>query len=176
MGGMAGRRNGILQLKRVGPFIPPLSVVGWDLIVTEEMRSILSQSEFRPIRLKQVHKTHIVRWEWSQLAEADDLHGEPEDMILLKPHDPDTASLLGKLYELVLPTECTVVDYETNWSLTNYALNCKQLPEGDLFRARFPGGTCPMCSSKFRDWILTLDEVHPWISFCPAKIKLVGTG
>jgi hypothetical protein len=177
IGGMSehlARRKGMIQLERVGPFIPPLSVAGSAVVVTEAMRSSLAGSDFKDWSVKPVLKAHIVRWEWTQLTEADNLRGEPEDMILSRPHDPEVSQSLGELYELVLPIGCHIVEFETNPSITTYELQCKKNPEGDLFRAKFPGTTLPMCSSNFREWIETLDEVRPWIKFVSAIIKCPG--
>ncbi|MEI8021566.1 MAG: hypothetical protein WCH39_25375 [Schlesneria sp.] len=177
VGGMTShlsRHKGLLQLERVGPFIPPLCVAGSHLILTEAMRSFLASSPFTDWNVKPVKKAHIVRWEWKKLSDADNLRGEPEDMILSHPHDPDVAISLGDLYELVLPFGCYVIGYETSRSITKYDLRCKTIPNGDLFQVRLPGGTRPMCSRSFREWIESLDEVRPWIRFLPAKIKLAG--
>jgi hypothetical protein len=163
----------MIQLSRIGPFIPPLSISGGHVIATEAMLEVLAKSRFKNWSVIPVHKAHIVRREWKQLEEVDNWTGEPEDIILSHPHDAECAAMLGNLFELVLPVGCTVIKYTTNKSITEYDLQCSTYPLEDLFVAEFPGDTVPMCSVEFRDWIQTLEDVHPWITFCVARIHLV---
>jgi hypothetical protein len=102
-----GRLNGMIQLERVGPFLPPVTLPGiHDVIVTAAAKEFLEQS-VNGLKFQPVIKARIVRLEWhlwdSSLDDPpispDD--GEPEGYILERPHDPNLSEELGDLWELV---------------------------------------------------------------------------
>jgi hypothetical protein len=102
-----GRLNGLIQLERTGPFMPPVTLPGiHDVIVTAAAKEFLEQS-VNGLRFQPVIKARIVRLEWHLWdASLDDPpifpnDGEPEGYILERPHDPDLSEELGDLWGIV---------------------------------------------------------------------------
>ncbi len=100
-------RDGVLQLERTGPFVPPVTLAGvGDLLVTDAFRVRLEQAPLAGLRFRPVEKARIVRLEWERWDQADDEPqeypdgGEPEDYILGR---PELAAQIGPLWEVVLP-------------------------------------------------------------------------
>ena len=103
------RENGRLQLERTGPFVPPIALTGiGEIVITDAFRAALEASGLSGMRFQPVIKKHIVHlnWEvWDKTAPEPQEYpdtGEPEDYILLKPHDPDLATQMGELWEVCL--------------------------------------------------------------------------
>lgn len=101
------RRDGLLQLERVGPFVPPITFPGIsDIVLTSEAKtlvaSMLKGVSFRPIIIAK-----CVRIDWTTWDAARDEPeeypegGEPEGYILSRPHDAALALELGSFWELV---------------------------------------------------------------------------
>lgn len=112
--GMTGRlaRNseGLLQLERTGPFVPPISLPApGDVIVTESMRRMLTGSGLTGFTSLPVCKARIVHYEWHlwNRAAANPMEypvdGKPEGYVLDRPHCAETAAALGDLWELRIP-------------------------------------------------------------------------
>ncbi len=103
-------RDGLLQLERTGPFVPPVTLPGLgDLVVTDAFRVRLEDSPLAGLGFRPVRMTRIVRLEWERWDQASDdpahypAGGEPEDYILGRPHDPGLAAQIGQLWEVALP-------------------------------------------------------------------------
>ncbi len=108
------RENGLLQLERAGPFVPPIAITGFDargyshIVVTEAYRALLEDSGLSGLRFLPVAKKRIVYldWQlWDQMADqpAEYPEGdEPEAYILVRPHDPGIADQMGLLWEVCL--------------------------------------------------------------------------
>lgn len=64
--GMAGRAgDGVLELERTGPFIPPISQPGMPgIVVTDEFRIRVEESSLTGIAFQPVRKTRIVNVPW----------------------------------------------------------------------------------------------------------------
>jgi hypothetical protein len=103
------RISGRLALERTGPYMPPLTLPGFSIILTNEARELLESSGLTGFAFLPVEKKLIVelRWEtWDLSAEEPAEYpesGEPEDYILARPHSPATAAALGDLWELIVP-------------------------------------------------------------------------
>lgn len=120
IGGMTARlprENGLLQLERTGPYVPPLVNSGlWDIIVTDEIKKKLEASGLSGLHFKPVIKKHIVELDWTTWdMDADEPpyypdSGEPEDYILTEKHSESIAKSIGELWELVTPTRGTFRD------------------------------------------------------------------
>jgi hypothetical protein len=104
-----GRREGIIQLERIGPSIAPITFPGsGDIVVTQDFRSKIERSGLTGFTFLPVIKHHIVELDWeswdttaeepAELPES----GEPEDYILGQPHSPTASQALGNLWELAL--------------------------------------------------------------------------
>jgi len=59
-----GRRGGLLELERTGPFVPPISMPSSVLVVTESFRSELENSGLVGLRFQPVIKRRIVPSAW----------------------------------------------------------------------------------------------------------------
>jgi hypothetical protein len=102
-------QEGLPQLERTGPFIPPITTPGLDvLVVTAGARRELEGSGLRglgygPVVLAQVTK---LDWqEWDLAAAEPTMYpagGEPENYILGREHSPATAEALPDLFEVQL--------------------------------------------------------------------------
>jgi hypothetical protein len=108
------RGNGLLQLERTGPFVPPITKSGIDarghgqLVVTDTYRSLLETTKFSGLSFLPVIKKRIVHLEWQtwdqtarKPAEYPETY-EPEDYILARRHDQALADQMGALWELCL--------------------------------------------------------------------------
>jgi hypothetical protein len=100
------RKDGLIQLERTGPYIPPISFPG-AVVVTNAFRQVLESSGLTGARFQPVIKKHIVRldwhtWDWSARKPPEYPEGgEPEGYILDRPHSPETSTQLGDLWEFL---------------------------------------------------------------------------
>jgi len=100
------RVDGIIQLERTGPYIPPITFPGAsDVVVTDAVKRQFERRlpalHFLPLLIKK----HIVRLDWQNWDPTAQpalrpITGEPEDYILRNPHDDRAANKLGILWEL----------------------------------------------------------------------------
>ena len=104
------RLDGLMQLERTGPFIPPITLPGiGDVVVTDGFRAALERAGFAGLSFAPVIKARIVEYHWElwdrtatspvELPES----GEPEAYILARPHSPVVAEQFGPLWEVTLP-------------------------------------------------------------------------
>ena len=107
--GMTSRdeESGGLSIHRTGPYVPPISFPGIDeIIVTDDFRLQLTQSDLLGLSFLFVKKKHIVQsdWhEWNKNAEEPNFYpasGEPEDYILDQPDSRQCAEEMPCLWEL----------------------------------------------------------------------------
>jgi hypothetical protein len=103
-------QDGLLQLERTGPFVPPITLPGCeDPVVTDAFRARLEHSPLAGLGFRPVRKARIVRLEWERWdqASSDPAHypagGEPEAYIPGRPHDSGLAAQIGQLWEVVSP-------------------------------------------------------------------------
>lgn len=101
--------EGLLQLERAGPFIPPVALAGFgDLLVTDAFRAEIERSSMGGLKFRPVEKARIVHLEWERWDQAASdpreypVGGEPEDYILSRPHDVGLAIRMGPVWEVVL--------------------------------------------------------------------------
>ena len=110
-----GRKDGLVQLERTGPFMPPITFPGlfYMMVVTDALRRELEQCGLVGMAFRSVIKAHIVElpWrEWDTDAEEPQEYaesGEPPDYILERSHSPELAAQLGDLWELYPAREVT---------------------------------------------------------------------
>ena len=110
--GMTGhqkRNDGLLQLARAGPFVPPVTFPGLhEVVVTDNLRRELeSTSRIIPIEFRRVTKSHIVELHWHTWnLDADEPEeypvGAPEDYIFARPHSEEMAKQIGDIWEVIL--------------------------------------------------------------------------
>jgi hypothetical protein len=103
------RQDGMLQLERTGPFIPPISFPGiGHIVVDDQTRRAVEGSGLSGCRFVPIIKRHIVRLDWQAWPTDTPLppempdEGEPENYILERPHDPGCAEALGEVWEIQL--------------------------------------------------------------------------
>ncbi|HEX5081214.1 MAG TPA: hypothetical protein VFY40_04150 [Blastocatellia bacterium] len=101
--------EGLLQLERTAPFVPPITFPGIsDLVVTDNFRQRLDSSGLTGLSFMPVKKARIVtlEWErWDRKAPKPAFYpesGEPEDYILSRRHNPKMAEVVGELWEIAL--------------------------------------------------------------------------
>ncbi len=94
------RKDGLIQLEKTGPFVPPISFPGTEVVVTSPLREAIEKNpEFR-LQFLPVIKQHIVWLEWemwdtlSELPSHMPRSGEPEDYILTRRHSKKAAKML----------------------------------------------------------------------------------
>jgi hypothetical protein len=101
-----GRKDGMLQVERTGPFVPPISLGLGTIIVTEEFKRTLETSGLTGFTFLPATSARIVHLEWEKwdLTANDPPEypesGEPEDFILGRPHSAEIAEQIGQLWEL----------------------------------------------------------------------------
>jgi hypothetical protein len=102
------RVGGIMQLQRVGPFVPPVTMPGLgDMVVIDEVRHDIEASGLSGASFASVNKARVVRMDWqnwdSSLPSPPVLPdtNDPEDYILRRPDDRNAADAMGSLWELV---------------------------------------------------------------------------
>ncbi len=149
------RLEGLLQLERTGPFIPPISFPGiGNIVVIDDFKTALERSGLSGLTFQPVTKARIVRleWElWDQSKQDPEFYpesGEPEDYILERPHSPETAEQMGILWELRLAEHAVFRGRSEEpyslWVLADW--------DGtDLFRAHSSGYN--YASERAKDWL-----------------------
>jgi hypothetical protein len=170
------RKNGLLQLERTGPFVPPITESGIsEIVVTDAFKQQLEKSGLSGFNFQPVIKAHIVRleWEkWSRTANEPPEYpetGEPEDYILARPHSPELADEISDLWELQLQEHAEVerVQVGSNaWDANIYVL-LSSWNGTDWFRAKTVGYT--YISEKAKVWLE--QRVSEWVQFEPALTK-----
>jgi hypothetical protein len=140
-----GRKRGMLQLERTGPFVPALTLPGIaDVLVTSALRTKMAASDlFNEVRFKKVIRARIVRLHWHtwNLCTEDPKTfpkgGEPEDYVLTKPHDEKLSQKMGEIYEALLPEGGQAVLYDRK-EPCHYKVRIKKgsWNGSHLFRAR----------------------------------------
>jgi hypothetical protein len=152
------RQDGMLQLERTGPFVPPISLPGLgDVVVTNGLKQRLERSGLSGLGLLPVIKKRIVllEWEkWDQMAAEPQEYpesGEPEDYILERLHSDEVAQQLGEMWEIKLEEHAQFMPGQglADWDGT------------DWFRAA--GQLTVYVSEEARKWLEK--EVPRWVDF-----------
>jgi len=159
-----GREDGMLQLERTGPFMPPITFPGIEeIVVTNQFRESLEHSGLTGFTFRPVVKKHIVllEWEkWDRTADEPVIYpesGEPEDYVLEGSHSPEVARQLGEVWEVCLEEHAK---FEPGGTLANW--------DGtDWFRVKGPAYN--YVSERAKHW---LEKVAPdWVTFREALTK-----
>ena len=107
-----GRKQGMLQLWRTGPFAPPITG-SFDIVVSDPTKIAIESADiptFRSIAFRPVLKARIVQLNWPEwdLASGRPRHypfgGEPENYLREAEHDPALAAAMPEFWELLLST------------------------------------------------------------------------
>ena len=114
------RQDGLLQLERTAPFMPPMIISSIaDLLVDDTTKSKIEQLGFKGFEFMPVIKRHIslVDWTtWDINAEAPNFYpdnGEPENYILGLPHSQTLADKMENIWEVVCKVNGTFTDSRT---------------------------------------------------------------
>jgi hypothetical protein len=135
--------EGLIQLERTAPFIPPISFPGFEIVVTDEFRARLTASALTGCEFEAVHKARIVKLPWHtwdlQAEEPAEFpeSGEPEDYLLEREHSATLAAALGPLWRLVLAEAADIEreSTEDRWNDRIYLIT-STWTGADLFLAR----------------------------------------
>jgi len=152
------RKDGLLQLERTGPYLPPLVNSGlWDIVVTDSIKKNLEVSGLNGISFRPVIKKHIVELSWTTWDLNTDEppiypdSGEPEDYILAGQHSESISKQIGNVWELVTPTRGTFV----NGKFADSGL------QADIFKADNKGYI--LVTDKGKNWIEK--NAGDWVTF-----------
>ncbi|HEY6944729.1 MAG TPA: hypothetical protein VI431_06290 [Candidatus Acidoferrum sp.] len=150
------RADGLLQLERTGPYVPPITLPGiGDVVLTSPARQLLESSElkdfsFRPVRKVLTVELHWEKWDWN--ADEPEHYpdsGEPEDYILGQPDSPSASAVLGDLWELVVSATAMILRPKPNVG-SDLLLDLRTWNGADLFRSN--GFSSVLFSERARDW------------------------
>lgn len=117
-----GERDGFdnLKYKRTGPFAPPMVLVeSCDIVVTNEVKVKLEQSDLKGLSFKKVDKVHIVDFEWHTWNLTQEhppvypIGNDPYNYILGFPHSRDASEKMGMLWEVKLEVNGKFIDSYT---------------------------------------------------------------
>jgi hypothetical protein len=179
------RKDGLYQLERTGPFVPPISMPFGAVVVTDEFRERLEKSTLTGLTFQPIIKSRIVHldWQnWDKSAEDPEQYpatGEPEDYVLGQPHSPDTAAKIGALWELCLGEHAEIIRVPRNpselglvkWApfdATHDTLVVLSSWDGtDWFMTKPVGHT--YVSERAKTWLE--QTTSEWVSFEPALTR-----
>jgi len=102
------RQNGLLQLERTAPYLPPMIISGLeDLLVNDTTKNKIEQSGLKGFEFLPVIKRHISFVDWTNWdTNAKDPHfypdnNEPENYILKLPHSQKLADKMENVWEVL---------------------------------------------------------------------------
>lgn len=137
----------ILVLERTGPYVPPVTIVDWKLVLTNEARRSVDDSGLT-IRWAEVDKKHIteVGWRsWDQEGEWPAVmppNGTPENYVLEFPHSDRVANAMGDLWCVVAPAVAIArKPKRRNYDIKDIALSLTGWRGEDVFSAQGMGFT-----------------------------------
>lgn len=172
-----GREGGLLELRRTGPFVPPISFPGMYpavIVVTDEFRRRIEESPLELHEFRPVVKNHIatLRWEqWNQSADEPEEYpptDEIESYIEARPHDPATAEAMGPLWEIVLRNGAMVDTHSIRkaWDY-DVRVHIDTWTGRHVFYGHEPPGRGPwlLVDRLAYDWLT--DQVGEWLEFRP---------
>jgi hypothetical protein len=188
MHGMVGtlpRQDGLLQLERTGPFVPPVSLPEWEtLLVRDAVRVELERLRLPGVRFQPVRKTRIVQSDWNTWdleahmparppVDEDGNGGEPEDYVLRFPHSDALSEEIGPLWEVVLPVSGEWEEREAEPSYGHKVDFLSDTWEGHpLFLAKRRGSRARyhiFATRPMRDWLEA--RCDGWLVFVPVGMK-----
>jgi hypothetical protein len=168
-----GRRNTaeVLELRRTGPFAPPVSVLNWlnTLVVTDPIRNRLEPSApslgFRRVSLVHVPEFHWERWDRSQDLRWEELPPmrEIEDLIDAQPHSDAALRQMEPLWECraePLADSRTEVVNERTCQDYDLRLTTSSVPDKEFFGGS-EGGI--FISGRLKAWLE--EHAGEWLAF-----------
>jgi hypothetical protein len=161
-----GRQEGIIQLERTGPFMPPITFPGGEIVVKAWLREKLLSSGLTGFTFTPVIKRHIARLDWHLWDRATDdppeypEGGEPEGYILDRPHSEQASRMIADVFELV-PQEIATIDRSSGFRLVRDSWG-----DADIFYGR--GARVTFVSERARDWLASAVGEH--VAFSLAQL------
>ena len=153
------RQDGVIQLERTGPFMPPITFPGaGDMVVKAWLRQRLLESGLTGITFGQVVKRLVVRFDWHlwdrSAGEPPEYpeDGEPENYILGHPHSEQASRMIADVFELV-PKNAAAIDRSDGIRVLAGSWG-----NADVFRAQGLGWC--FVSERARDWFSTVVGEH----------------
>jgi hypothetical protein len=151
------RLDGLIQLERAGPFIPPVTFPGiGDIVVTHGFRGILERCGLAGLTFVPVIKARIVEYHWERWDRSSESPaeipqgGEPESYILVRPHSPEIAEELGPLWEVILPEDAQVYVVKIGRGAYEYRIDSTTWGGAPLFR---PTGKRHVMEENAGEWV-----------------------
>lgn len=175
MNGMSRRlardADGIMQLERPGPYVPPITFpTVSEVVITSDFRKILERAplsglSFQPVRVATAVSLPWETWDRSQrFPPRMPASGEPSDYLPAGSHDSECAKRMGQLWELKAPSYGHGSSRMV--SLRKYAYDIDVPAERtDFFRAK--GLALMLVSESARDWLS--QAVGEWVTFEPIR-------
>jgi hypothetical protein len=162
------RIDGLIQLERTGPFIPPMTLPGiGDVVVTDEFRTAIERAALAGLSFAPVIKARIVEYRWElwdctapspvELPES----GEPEDYILARPHSPAVAAQFGPLWEVILPEGAQVDAVRVGRGVYEFRIDPTTWCGAHLFRPT--GKRHVMATEVGKQWLE--ETTGQWLAF-----------
>ena len=168
------RKDGLIQLERTAPFVPPISFPGiGDIVVTHAFRAELEASGLVGFTFAPVMKARIVesKWEtWDRSAPKPAAYptgGEPENYILASPHQPELADRIGALWEIVPGLGGTVERRRTGEGPRDVDVILRPSGASDVFRAE--GVRYNYVTQRAMEWLLA--RASDWVQGLPARVE-----
>jgi hypothetical protein len=174
--------EGILHLRRAGPFLPPItfpysSVEGCRLVVSVAFRSLLEGAGFPGLGFRPVVKKQIVRLDWHRwdlTAEGPKEYppgDEPSNYIDEMPHDPVAFAAMPEAWELlppIVPLRITQIEDPKRGFLDSYLAYPDQEDYPPLFRDR-ERYDCVVVNSTARSWFER--NAGEWVVFRDVELR-----
>jgi hypothetical protein len=150
--------EGVVELERTGPYVPPITFPGSGIVVTDDCRKRLVASGLTGFTFKPVQKARIVDLPWHtwNLAAAEPAEyprsGEPEDYVFEREHSPALAEAIGTLWQMIIPiaAETERESAGSPWDDRIY-LNTAAWTGADFFQATGVG------------YVFVSDEAQNWL-------------
>lgn len=163
MSGETFRGDKILEVERVGPFVPPISFPFGEMLVTGSLKSEIESAcpdiAFRSTTYGRVTK---LDWRsWDMTAEEPERYpagGEPANYVEGRKHDPDVAAEMPALWAVDVHPRPGVQREGTPALLRN------RIPDSDLFRTYY----LLFASERLAE--LLHERVGEWVECPPAEI------
>lgn len=176
IGGMSchlPRRDGLIQLERTGPFIPPMTMPGiGDIVATSSLKGELDASNLAQLTFAPVLKARIVEYHWEQWDRSSEKPaeypetGEPEDYILARPHSPAIADRLGDLWEVLPPEDAEAETVRIGRGVWEHTVDRSTWRGSHLFRPK--GRRRPFVTEEAKAWLE--DRSGEWLEFVEARV------
>lgn len=183
--GMANRSDdGVVELFRTGPFVPPISLPYGYVIVRDDLRLQLESSGLTSFAFREVRKQQIVDLDWTDW----DLHGlgpkqypedgEPAAYIEGQPHSASCAAQMGPLWELDLEVADTVPlerqEEYRSW-LSHVIVREDDWNDAPFFFGQWVSGTRELLVDEVgKAWLA--NHAEKWIEFEPVLTQPVALG